>query len=400
MKSIERKTVEGEKRDMNKKSFRIPVVLLIVVALMAMVGAVGCGSETTTTTAVTTPPETSPPETAPPTTEAAVQEAMDLNYAYGGPNQGAFAETNQWFADEIAARTDGKVKITIHWGGTLVKQPDTLSGVGKGVADMGAAMGDPTNPHWATLSLSGAGNDQWAVMMATYEMVNGDPEIAAEMEKANVVPTHGYFPGTPIMILKKEITSVDDLKGLRIRVGTPDEATALSALGMEPVQVGIFETYDSLDKGVIDGTLLTIAWADTLKLGEVAKYWYRFSNNIIGGAVTTVINKDVWAKFTPETQAIVQEISREYNDKYAQTVMDQEKAVLDNATSKLDVKYLEVSGPVDAAYKAAIEAAHQGWFDKNDAGGAKTKAVWDEYQGYVAQYEADVAAKGYPWATQ
>ncbi|MHB8867663.1 MAG: TRAP transporter substrate-binding protein DctP [Thermoleophilia bacterium] len=384
---------------MSKKSFLIPVVLLIVVALVAMMGVAGCGSEeTTTTTAVTTPPETSPPETAPPTTEAAVQEAMDLKYAYGGPNQGAFAETNQWFADEIAARTDGKVKITIHWGGTLVAQPDTLSGVGKGVADMGAAMGDPTNPHWATLALSGAGNDQWAVMKATYEMVNNDPGIAAEMDKANVVPTHGYFPGTPIMILKKEITSLDDLKGMRIRVGTPDEATALGALGMEPVQVGIFEVYDSIGKGVIDGTLLTVAWADTLKLGEVAKYWYRFSNNIIGGAVTTVINKDVWAKFTPETRAIVQELSQEYNDRYAQTVMDQEATVIDSATSTLNVQYLEVPGPVDEAYKAAIQAAHQGWFDKYDADGANTQGVWDDYQSYVAEYEAEVASQGYPWA--
>ncbi|MCZ7665249.1 MAG: TRAP transporter substrate-binding protein DctP [Thermoleophilia bacterium] len=373
--------------------------------LLLLILLAGCGSSDNAVTTTAAPPTTavetaasSSADTAPSTTAAPEQEAMDLKYAYGGPNQGAFAETNQWFSDEISARTQGKVNITIHWGGTLVKQPDTLSGVGKGVAEMGAAMSDPTNPHWTTLSLSGAGEDQWAVMMATYEMVNNSPEIAAEMDKANVVPTHGYFPGTPIMILKKQVESLDDLKGLRVRVGTPDEATALSALGVEPVEVGIFEIYDSLGKGVIDGALLTVAWADTLKLGEVAKYWYRFSNNMIGGAVTTVINKDVWAKFTPQTQAIVQELSREYNDKYAQTVMDQEVAVLDNATSTLEVQYLEVPGPVDEAYHAAIDAAHQAWFDKYDADGNKTQAVWDEYQGYVTQYQQEVADKGYPWA--
>lgn len=384
---------------MNKKSALVLVGLLIMAVTLVVGGAAGCGSsdETTTTAAPATTATSAAVETT-TTAEAPTQEAMNLNYAYGGPNQGAFAETNQWFADEIGKRTDGKVKITIHWGGTLVKQPDTLSGVGKGVADMGAAMGDPTNPHWATLALSGAGQDQWAVMRATYEMVNNDPEIAAEMDKANVVPTHGYFPGTPIMILKKEITSLDDLKGMRIRVGTPDEATALGALGMEPVQVGIFEVYDSIGKGVIDGTLLTVAWADTLKLGEVAKYWYRFSNNIIGGAVTTVINKDVWAKFTPETQAIVQQLSQEYNDRYAQTVMDQEAAVIDTATSTLDVQYLEVPGPVDEAYKTAIQAAHQDWFDRYDVDGAKTQGVWDDYQSYVSEYEAEVASQGYPWA--
>ena len=91
------------------------------------------------------------------------------------------------------------------------------------------------------MSLSGAGKDAWAMMMATHDMVNTNPAILAELTKANVVPTIGYFPGTPIMVLKKELKTIDDIKGLRIRVGTPDEGAAMGAMGLEPVQVGIME---------------------------------------------------------------------------------------------------------------------------------------------------------------
>ena len=319
---------------------------------------------------------------------------MDLTFSFGGPNKGAFAETNQWFVDEIAKRSGDKIKTEIHWGGTLIAQPDTLSGVGKGVADMGSAMGTTSEPNWTKLSLSGAGQDPWAMVMATHDMVNTNPAILAELTKANVGPTIGYYPGTPIMVLKEELKTLDDLKGLRIRVGTPDEGAAMGAMGLEPVQVSLMEAYDSIDKGVIDGVLITVSWADTLKLGEVAKYWYRFENNLVGGAVTNVINADVWAKFTPETQDMIKQLALEYGDKYTKAVIDLEAQALGRVTTDLGVQYLMVPADIDAAYRTAITNAHEDWFKKYQS----AEQVWDEYQGLIEKYQTQVAEKGYPWA--
>ena len=323
---------------------------------------------------------------------------MNLTFSFGGPNKGAFAETNQWFVDEIAKRSGDAIKVEVAWGGTLIPQADTLSGVGKGVADMGSAMGTSAEPNWTTLSLSGAGQDAWAMVMATHDMVNTNPAILEEFTKANVVPSIGYFPGTPIMVLKKELKTIDDIKGLRIRVGTPDEGAAMAAMGLEPVQVGMMEVYESLDKGVIDGCLITVAWADTMKLGEVAKYWYRFENNLVGGAVTNVINADTWAKFTPETQDMIKQVALEYGDKYVKAVIDLEAAVLEQVKTGLKVQYLMVPADIDAAYRTAITKAHDDWFAKYAAEGKDVKKVWDEYQGLLAKYQAEVAEKGYPWA--
>lgn len=393
-----------------RRFYLLGTILLVVLVLTGLMAA-GCGgtevASTTTgvaaqesTTTVAAPATTAAPSTAtaPPTTAAPAQDAMKLSFSFGGPNKGAFAETNQWFVDEIAKRSGDKIKTEIHWGGTLIAQPDTLSGVGKGVADMGSAMGTTAEANWTTLSLSGAGMDAWAMMMATHDMVNTNPAIVAEFAKANVVPTIGYFPGTPIMILKKELKSIDDIKGLRIRVGTPDEGTAMGAIGMEPVQIGIMELYESLDKGVIDGCLLTVSWADTLKLGEVAKYWYRFENNMLGGAVTNVINADVWAKFTPATQDMIKQVALEYGDKYTKTVIDLEAQVLEQAKAALNVQYLMVPADIDGAYRTAITKAHGDWFTKYQAEGKDVKQVWDEYQMLVQKYQTQVAEKGYPWA--
>lgn len=379
---------------MKKRVLSITTICYLIVFLMLLFIVFGCNTEVVDQTEAVD--QTEPEETE----IVMVQEQMNLTYAYGGPNQGAFAEANQWFCDEVSKRTDGKVNITIHWGGTLVSQPDTLPSVGKGVVDMGAAMGGPTvsqNPHWSTLSLGGAGQDLWVLMWATYEMVNNNNMILAEMDSHNVVATHGYAPGTPILILKKEIKSLDDLKGLRIRAGTPDENVAWSKLGVEPVQITPFELYESISRGVVDGALFTVAWADTLKLGEVAKYWYRFPGNLLGGDVTTVINKDTWNQFTPETQDVIKQIIEEYNDRYIQAVLKLEMEVLDEVESELNVQYLFVTEEINEAYMDAMNDARQDWFDRWEQEGLNTKEIWDEYQEYVEKYQIEFNSKGYPW---
>jgi TRAP-type C4-dicarboxylate transport system substrate-binding protein len=369
--------------------FSILLTLLVIGSLVIT----GCTS---------TPATTAPASTAPATAAAPkVQDTMNLKFAFGGPNSGTFAETIQWFCDELGKRTNGKVNVTVHWGGSLIKQLDTTVGVGKGVADMGVGMGSPTvsqNPNWSTLGVLGAGQDPWAIAMATWEMNSNNPKIMAEFDKHNVIGTHGYFPGTPVMFLKKEIKSLSDLKGLRIRVGTPDDAVAVPKLGMEPVQVGLYDLYDSISKGVIDGTQLTVSWADTLKFSEVAKYWYTYTNNLVGGDITTVINKDVWNKFTPETQAIVKQLIKEFNNKYVQATMKLEASVIAKVQASDSVKFQKIPEDANTAYQGGMAIARQAWFDKWDSQGNSTKAVWDEYQKYVAQYQKQVAEKGYPWA--
>ena len=135
-----------------------------------------------------------------------------------------------------------------------------------------------------------------------------------------------------------------------------------------------------------------------MKLGEVAKYWYRFENNMLGGAVTNVINADTWAKFTPETQDMIKQVAVEYSDKYVKAVIDLEAAVLEQAKTGLKVQYLPVPADIDAAYRTAITKAHDDWFAKYAAEGKDVKKVWDEYQALVQKYQAQVAEKGYPWA--
>ena len=77
--------------------------------------------------------------------------------------------------------------------------------------------------------------------------------------------------------------------------------------------------------------------------------------------------------------------------------MTQESAVLVKVKDTLKVQYQAVPSDVDKVYNSEMVNARQAWFTKWDSQGNNTKAIWDEYQKYVEQYQKQVADKGYPW---
>ena len=80
----------------------------------------------------------------------------------------------------------------------------------------------------------------------------------------------GTLPG--VLSRTREVHTLDDLKGMRIRVPT-ELLNVMRDLGADPVTMPMGEVYSSLAKGVLDAV---VAPADTLKslhFGEVAKYY-------------------------------------------------------------------------------------------------------------------------------
>ena len=61
------------------------------------------------------------------------------------------------------------------------------------------------------------------------------------------------------------LNSLDDIKGLRIKVNA-ENADIISALGGSPVTMPITETYDALQKGLVDGVLLPFRGIERLEV--------------------------------------------------------------------------------------------------------------------------------------
>jgi tripartite ATP-independent transporter DctP family solute receptor len=109
-----------------------------------------------------------------------------------------------------------------------------------------------------------------------------------------------------VVTAKKEIKTVADLKGLKIRtIPTPVFVGAVNAMGASATPMNFGEVYTSLQSGVLDGFEHTATTTASFKFYEIAKY-YALTQHLIDPTVVA-FSLSEWKKLDPKEQAIVME---------------------------------------------------------------------------------------------
>ena len=78
---------------------------------------------------------------------ASAEDVINLNLAFAGGPQPFSARAHAWWAEEVTRRTGGKVKISLHYGGSLASHREMVKLVGSGAVDMGESVWAPYNPQ-------------------------------------------------------------------------------------------------------------------------------------------------------------------------------------------------------------------------------------------------------------
>jgi tripartite ATP-independent transporter DctP family solute receptor len=103
---------------------------------------------------------------------------------------------------------------------------------------------------------------------------------------------------------KKEIKTVADLKGLKIRtIPTPVFVGAVNAMGASATPMNFGEVYTSLQSGVLDGFEHTATTTASFKFYEIAKY-YALTQHLIDPTVVA-FSLTEWKKLDAKEQAVV-----------------------------------------------------------------------------------------------
>jgi TRAP-type C4-dicarboxylate transport system substrate-binding protein len=117
-----------------------------------------------------------------------------------------------------------------------------------------------------------------------------------------------------VLMLKKEIKSVQDLKGVKIWCGPPDDIF-IADIGAEPVSIPPPEVYMGLQLGTLDGCTYSEPELETMNFYQVVKYVYHPAVNTCMNLPFN-FNMDVWKSFTPEVQNIIDSTAKEFNKEY------------------------------------------------------------------------------------
>ncbi|MFO7987885.1 MAG: TRAP transporter substrate-binding protein [Thermodesulfobacteriota bacterium] len=218
---------------------------------------------------------------------------------------------------EVEARTNGEITINYFPAGTLTKAPQTYDGVVQGIADIGMtvlAYSRGRFPVAAAIDLPmGYTSGVQATNIANGVLEKFDPE---EFKDTELMFLHAHGPGL-LHTRDKEVRTLDEFKGLKIR-GTGTSGKVVAALGGSPVGKAMGETYQMLQKGVVDGSLHPLETNKGWKVGEVVSYLTQNFSTAYTTTFAVFMNKDKWNSLTPEQQKLIREINAEFALKHGQ----------------------------------------------------------------------------------
>ncbi|MCA3247000.1 MAG: TRAP transporter substrate-binding protein [Azospirillum sp.] len=107
--------------------------------------------------------------------------------------------------------------------------------------------------------------------------------------------------GPQVFYCNKEIRSIDDVRGLKVRSFTPSMAALIQHLGGTPITLQFSEVYPALQRGVADCGVTSPTSGNTGKWPEVTTHFLPLS--VSGSVQGHFMNLDHWKRYTPAVQA-------------------------------------------------------------------------------------------------
>lgn len=211
-------------------------------------------------------------------------------------------------SERLAEATGGEMTIRIYPGGELgagpAKQYDRAI---DGVADIVYALpGYTASQFKKTLLVELPGITPDGVNK-TEVIWNNIGHLDEEFRRTKLL---GLWTtaNASLLMADKKIERLSDLAGLKIRVPSRNTGRLVEAWGATAVSMPITQVYQSMDTGVVDGTLVDTSVLTSFKLGEVTKY-VTTGMNATNSMFMLVMNRDSWDDLGSETQAILTDLT-------------------------------------------------------------------------------------------
>ena len=218
---------------------------------------------------------------------------------------------------EVEKRSNGAVVIDYYPAGTLTKAQDIYDGVVQRISDIGLSALGYTKGRFPILSgvdlPMGYTSGVQATALANAVYAKFSPQ---EFADTKVLYFHAHGPGI-LHTAGKAVTSLDDLKGMKIRA-TGNSASVIKALGGNPVAMSMPDSYQSIQKGVVNGGIYPVETNKGWKMGEVVKYMTDTTAVAYTTTFFVVMNKTVWDGLSPEIQQVIVDVSQEWIPRHGQ----------------------------------------------------------------------------------
>ncbi len=293
-------------------------------------------------------------------------------------------DTVKDFCQNVKEMSDGQLDIKLYGGGELVPPFGAFDAVSKGTMQMGT--GSPyfwagKNPAFNWFGSIPFGMNAQSINAWFYEG-NGMNLMTELYDQFNLVPRVIGNSGVQMGgWFRKEIKTVDDLSGLKMRIpGLAGEVFA--KLGVNVTNIPAGELYTSLDRGTIDA-LEWVGPGMDIKMGfhKVAPFYYTGWHEPASD-MQFLVNKRAFDKLPAEYQAILKIAMKAASaDMYSENFDASAQAWSQMEVDFPNIKVKTFPIEVLKAMKKATDEVLSGYAAEN----AEFKTVYDSQKAYMAK---------------
>ena len=198
-----------------------------------------------------------------------------LRYAENQPEDYPTTQAALAFADLVAQRTAGRVKVVVYSGGGLGAEQSVIEQMQYGGIDFARVSLSQLAEYIPALSvlqlpyLYEDASQMWRVLDGSI----GD-DFLAMLDEMDLVGLSWFDAGVRSFYTREKVTDLEQLQGLTLRVQESDMMSEMiTDLGAEPVQVVYSQVYAALRNGQIDGAENNWPSYDAMGHYEVAPYF-------------------------------------------------------------------------------------------------------------------------------
>jgi len=275
------------------------------------------------------------------------------------------------WADLVAEKTEGRIKIKVYPGTSLVSGDQTkeFTALRQGIIDMAVGSTINWSPQVRELNLFALPflmPDHKAIDALTQGRVG--TKVFELLAERDVVPlAWGENGFREVSNSQKPIRTPEDLKGMKMRVvGSPLFLATFNALGANPTQMSWADAQPAMATGAVDGQENPLAVFNAAKLHTVGQkhltLWGYVADPLI-----FVVNEKVWKSWTPADQQAVREAALQAGEEEIARARAGISADDDSLLKAIAANGVEVVSLTDAerdAFRQATAGVYKEWSEK------------------------------------
>ncbi|HOZ65372.1 MAG TPA: TRAP transporter substrate-binding protein [Burkholderiaceae bacterium] len=302
------------------------------------------------------------------------------------PSHSLSMAQKEW-CDLLEKNTSGKMKCNI-LPRSVSAPPGTLDAVKNGLADISFTVHGYTPGRFVYTQMAEfpfLGESSEPISVAFNRVASKYPQFGAEHQGVKVISYFTHGPGI-VFNTKRPITKVEDLSGLKFRVGGGMVNEISKSLGMNVTLKPATDSYELLSGGVMDGTLFPAESTESFKIDKIIKHATFFPGGLYNTSFVFMMNQAKYDKLTAEEKKAVDTISGEVAARiYGRgwDKVDRRGIALMQANN---VQIVKADAKFVSDVKTRISSLEQNWVKDAEAKGLKDAAkVLTEFRSEIAK---------------